>query len=849
MKQLVKISNSELSYRLNLNYNNVYSRLKMLLGKNSSLFADISTKSTGTTWYSDDDAEYSRLSEAPKAEQANISKVLTDKVNSIRKELMASQELENYVDDILEIPDQSFVFYRPIADGYKVILAGWGCKYAHQGTTDSSGGFIKRLSKPLDVPDSPVESPVKKDISQMLAGIHNDEQRKESQKQELKDVPKEPDKGSENIIPSTRITDESDMIVKSEEEKKEPEPFVKKTQHVNVRVIDQNSNPVDGEVVQINSSNGLSTKVTSDKGLVDVGNLPYSETFGVSFPNVTGNQERTFEVEPGVETYDAFLKKLVKYTPILFIEDQNGNAVQDYNVKVVIKGQDTVYNSGTDGVIQLPTMQEGQKFVVIDTANYANTEEYNITQAEAKTPYHFHIKTVEKSKVGITVLDKSGKPIPNASVNLQIGDTPCCQQTGNDGRAEFPNEVFVEGDIPVILNIKGKGHIKSNLRFTSDVIEYTIQLRDGKKPSPFNWKWLSLIPLLLLCGWGGYKLYNLQWSTPTWEELQKGVVLIKSEEIYSMSTGLSEETGYATLYFGYDPNEHKIMNATFDAEKAKGQISSGTGFFISKDGMIATNRHVADPIPPKEQVIALVKSFFVDAQEFFETKARQMQNLQNKYSTLRYTDPKYAKALDEIQDSLDYYSKGARYYDRILKLCTYDVKSHCNCFAAFDNSMIKTIDDQAFHPCSRIISGDPGDVESNDLSVIQLNEKEKIMPKDAYIFSIPDSDPFEDNKEANEDYEIWVLGYSKGLLHSGYETGIHPQHSKGNVSSTNNKYHIEFNAGNEGGSSGGPVLNKKRELVAINNSGFANTQIRFGVRTKYLKELVEKIKNDRNVTK
>ena len=124
--------------------------------------------------------------------------------------------------------------------------------------------------------------------------------------------------------------------------------------------------------------------------------LPYGDSFGVSFPNIQGNHERAYEVEPNVEVYDAFIKKLVKYSPVLFVEDQNGNSVQDYNVKIVINGQDSIYNTGMDGVIQLPTMQEGQKFIAIDTANYANTEEFNVTQAEAKTPYHFHIKRAEK---------------------------------------------------------------------------------------------------------------------------------------------------------------------------------------------------------------------------------------------------------------------------------------------------------------------------------------------------------------------------------------------------------------------------------------------------------------------
>ena len=61
MKALIKVKNSELSFRMKLNYNNVYARLRMILGESSSLFADISVKSTFTTWFADDDAEYQRM--------------------------------------------------------------------------------------------------------------------------------------------------------------------------------------------------------------------------------------------------------------------------------------------------------------------------------------------------------------------------------------------------------------------------------------------------------------------------------------------------------------------------------------------------------------------------------------------------------------------------------------------------------------------------------------------------------------------------------------------------------------------------------------------------------------------
>ena len=112
MKQLIKINNSELSFRLKLNYNNVYSRLKMLLGKNASIFADISTKSTSTSWYSNDDAEYTKLSEASEVEVPIITQLIEKKITQITKELKNSPELAPYADDIMEIPDLSFIFYR-----------------------------------------------------------------------------------------------------------------------------------------------------------------------------------------------------------------------------------------------------------------------------------------------------------------------------------------------------------------------------------------------------------------------------------------------------------------------------------------------------------------------------------------------------------------------------------------------------------------------------------------------------------------------------------------------------------------------------------------------------------------
>lgn len=851
MKSLLKINNSELSYRLNLNYNNVYSRLKMLLGKKASLFADVSTKSSSTTWYSDDDAEYTRLSDAPDEEVNALSIALNDVVYSAHKDLSASPELSSYVVDILEIPDNSFVFYRKDADGYKFILAGWGCKFAHQSATDPNAGFIKRMSKNLEMPDSHVtEAPGQKEnISDFLSNIHNDEPTSEETALPLTEDIKIP---NESIQQTTeRQVDQKTDTKLDDSDKKESlqdeVKFEKKTQNVVLRVLDQNNHPVAGEIVTISTKEGELTKVTSDEGTACIGKLPYGDSFGVTFPNIQGNHERVYEVEPNVEVYDAFIKKLVKYSPVLFVEDQNGNSVQNYNVKIVINGQDTIYNTGTDGVIQLPTMQEGQKFIAIDTANYANTEEFNVSQAEAKTPYHFHIKRAEKTKVGITVLDKSGKPIPKATVDLAIGDTPCQQITSEDGRAEFPYDVFTNGEIQVNLTIKGKGKIKSKLNYISDITEYTIQLQDKKaagEGNGFNWKWLALIPVLLLLGFGGYKLYqSYPWGTPTVKEMETGVVLVQSRCSYYVETGLTMSNGKPKcFYFAYDENERKFSNGTFDESKRPILVGTGTGFLISKDGLIATNRHVADPIPP-EEASKLVKQLILSEKENYETLNDSLNDVLRSIGPLRMMNEQYKAMYEQTFKQQQMVQNYIHIYDKILTLGDFKVKVDCQTSVAFVNSIIETWDD--FIGCSLRASGDPGGVCEKDVAIIQLKNKDRDVPHDAFIFTVPEKDIMDG--DIPDDYDITVLGYNHGIQLADIKNGIHPQPQPGKVTIKNEEYRIGYNANTLGGSSGSPVLNKKGQLVAVNNSGLADAQgFSYGIRTKFLRELVDKVQGNKD---
>jgi len=91
------------------------------------------------------------------------------------------------------------------------------------------------------------------------------------------------------------------------------------------------------------------------------------------------------------------------------------------------------------------------------------------------------------------------------------------------------------------------------------------------------------------------------------EKYNKSVVLIRNSYIYSIKINNSE------AYFT-DIKDDNIQDLTFDKDTAINRKNTifGTGFFVSQDGKIATNRHVINPPINTDKVIENLKLDFIN---------------------------------------------------------------------------------------------------------------------------------------------------------------------------------------------------------------------------------------------
>lgn len=328
----------------------------------------------------------------------------------------------------------------------------------------------------------------------------------------------------------------------------------------------------------------------------------------------------------------------------------------------------------------------------------------------------------------------------------------------------------------------------------------------------FNYKKLLIITaiLLLLCG-GGYGLYSLKSCQGT-----ERIVSPKSmtdQEIYA------KYKNSTVLLIGY--YYYKVSAGNLDLNKldlptevviSDGKLKAvnglqnnmnmftGTGFYISKDGKIATNLHIVRPWLFDKEL-----SLISDQYKMFMASAASENPALNAFT-----------AQVKVEGVLAYIGmipNGAYFSSENLKQCR----------------------ELAVH-----------DDKNKDVAIIQLEIK-KLPDVNCNIVNLDEA--ITNDADITVGSHIYTMGFPFGLNLQDLKSskGVRILANGGSITQECTEYSFGFNAPSYGGASGSPIFNEYGQLIGVLNSGVSKSQgFNYAIKASHVIDLLKNNKLERN---
>ncbi len=329
------------------------------------------------------------------------------------------------------------------------------------------------------------------------------------------------------------------------------------------------------------------------------------------------------------------------------------------------------------------------------------------------------------------------------------------------------------------------------------------------------------------------------------ETTSSGVVLVQNQSYYEVVLSNGE-----SLYFSTFDEDGDLKGIATDEDSVEVVTNYGTGFFVSETGEIATNAHVVSNMVADKDVnksvaavISALKKVLAAAYHKYEEKLETVQaayNYANQSPEVSYEDFYKVRDLrDAIQEEMQEY---AQYYNGLDEIRAGDseIKYHNEVSIAYNNTFVTNTKD--FVSC--VVT--KTDAE-HDLAIIQL--KDKKTPEGKNVFVVPEEDPLETytwqeniTKKVSDDKnsKLFMSSFNLGPKLALTKEGVKSQFNNGTISQKTSE-RLMYSIPALHGSSGSPVVNLQGQLVAVNFAGIDTTQgFNYGIRVKYLKELIEK---------
>lgn len=338
----------------------------------------------------------------------------------------------------------------------------------------------------------------------------------------------------------------------------------------------------------------------------------------------------------------------------------------------------------------------------------------------------------------------------------------------------------------------------------------------------------AAIAILIVCGWGAYKY--IPWSakvspvsTKAMENASACVyggyyieVTLKDNPLLNEQFG----TWPSKWYFGLNADCDGYACST-NKEDVTPILYTGTAFFISKDGELGTNRHIALPWEYRDR----------ELDDAIKDQMRKMRSQGNE---------NVARLLIALNafghlDSEDAQAKFERFQNSDIEI------SGSHAFFGVGLTGHK-INNQLDLQQAQVIaeSGDP----KKDVALIRLNScktPEYIVEMGA-IYDIAYARTDERTLKPQEE-EFTIIGYPLGEKISN-ETfdgkELRPTIHKASLSKTPDDNNMQIQSAGIKGLSGAPVIDKEHHLVGVLCSTFEGTEVTFCCNIKHLVELYNK---------
>lgn len=274
----------------------------------------------------------------------------------------------------------------------------------------------------------------------------------------------------------------------------------------------------------------------------------------------------------------------------------------------------------------------------------------------------------------------------------------------------------------------------------------------------------------------------------------KSTVLIVHEVIYTIESPIDK------FYIGL--NNSNNLTISSNKNEVRSMQFFGTGFIVSDDGNIITNKHVAAPWTSEKELEAQLRN-----SNFYKALVNRLHN-----ANVEFHEPK-------LSGETIYIGIVVSDFDLVLSNNTQisDVFTECE--------VIKLHHD-----------------ENVDLGRLKIKSGE--LPSGAIAIGMNNIDP--NNTELKQAQTIYMLGFPHGIVlalsrseveNNSYK--IEATFSHGTTSKVQDQYNFQHNLSSGPGTSGSAVYDEHGNVIGVNWGGqpTENANIGFAVKSKYIMDL------------